>query len=146
MVTAAMKLKDVCSLKEKLWQTGQCIKKLRHYFTNNDLSSQSYGFSSSHVWMWELDHKEVWAPKNWCFWIVVLDKTLGSPLNSKAFPGDSDNKESACNSGDLRLIPGSGRSSAEGNGNPIQNSCLENSMDRGAWWVIVHGVTKSWTN
>ena len=46
-------------------------------------SSQSYGFSSSHVWMWELDHKESWAPKNWCFWTVVLEKTLESPLNCK---------------------------------------------------------------
>ena len=45
------------------------------------LSSQSYGFSSSHVWMWELDYKEGWAPKNWCFWTVVLEKTLESPLN-----------------------------------------------------------------
>jgi len=46
-------------------------------------SSQSYGFSSSHVWMWELDHKESWVPRNWCFWTVVLEKTLESPLNSK---------------------------------------------------------------
>ena len=47
------------------------------------LSSQSYGFSSNHVWMWELDHKEGWASKNWCFWTVVLEKTLESPLDSK---------------------------------------------------------------
>ena len=47
------------------------------------LSSQGYGFSSSHVWMWELDHKESWAPKNWCFWTVVLEKTLESPLDCK---------------------------------------------------------------
>ena len=46
-------------------------------------SSQSYGFSSSHVWMWELNHKESWAPKNWCFWTVVLEKTLESPLDCK---------------------------------------------------------------
>ena len=50
---------------------------------NKDLSSQSYGFSSSHVWMWELYHKESWAPKNWCFWTVVLEKTLESPLDCK---------------------------------------------------------------
>ena len=55
----------------------------RHYFTNQGPSSQSYGFSSSHVWMWELDHKENWAPKNWCFWTVVLGKTLESPLDCK---------------------------------------------------------------
>ena len=55
----------------------------RHYFANKDLSSQGYGFSSSHEWMWELDYKESWAPKNWCFWTVVLEKTLESPLDSK---------------------------------------------------------------
>ena len=52
-------------------------------FTNKGLSSQSYGFSSSHVWMWELDHKESWAQKNWCIWTVVLEKTLESPLDCK---------------------------------------------------------------
>ena len=51
------------------------IKKQRHYFASKGLSNQSYGFSSSQVWMWELDHKESWAPKNWCFWTVVLEKT-----------------------------------------------------------------------
>ena len=61
----------------------QRIKKQRYNFANKGLSSQSYGFSSSHVWMWELDHKESWAPKNWCFWIVVLEKALESPLDSK---------------------------------------------------------------
>ena len=81
VVTAAMKLQDTCSLEEKLWQTRQCIKKQRHYFADKDPSSQSYGFSSSHVWVWELDYKESWAPKNWCFWIVVLEKTLESPLD-----------------------------------------------------------------
>ena len=59
------------------------------------------------------------------------------------FPGGSDDKESACNAGDLGLIPGSGRSPGEGNGNPLQYSCLENPMDRGAWWAIVHGVAES---
>ena len=52
-------------------------------FTDKVLSSQSYGFSSSHVWVWELDYKESWELKNWCFWIVVLEKTLGSPLDCK---------------------------------------------------------------
>ena len=52
-------------------------------FAEKGSYSQSYGFSSSHVWMWELDHKESWMPKNWCFWIVVLEKTLGSPLDFK---------------------------------------------------------------
>ena len=61
----------------------QHIKKQRHYFANKGPSSQSYGFSSCHVWMWNLDHKECWALKNWCFWTVVLVKTLESPLDCK---------------------------------------------------------------
>ena len=61
----------------------QHIKKQRHYFANKGPSSQSYGLSSSHVWMWELDYKESWALKNWCFWPVVLEKTLHSPLDCK---------------------------------------------------------------
>ena len=59
------------------------LKKQRHYFVNKGLSSESCGFSSSHVWMWELDHNESWVPKNWCFWTVVLEKTLESPLDCK---------------------------------------------------------------
>ena len=59
------------------------IKKQRHYFAHQGPSSQSYGFSSSHVWMWELDYKESWALKNWCFWTVVMEKTLESPLPCK---------------------------------------------------------------
>ena len=61
------------------------------------------------------------------------------------FHGDSDGKESACNAGDPGLIPESGRSPREGNGNPLQYSCLENSMNRGAWQATVYGVAKSWT-
>ena len=64
---------------------------------------------------------------------------------SLGFPGGSDGKESACNAGDLGLIPGLGRSPGQGNGNSRQYSCLENSMDRGAWWATIHGVAKSWT-
>ena len=60
-------------------------------------------------------------------------------------PGGSDGKASACNVGDPGSIPGSGRSPGGGNGNPLQYSCLENSMDGGAWWATVHGVAKSWT-
>ena len=59
------------------------IFKSRHYFANKGPSSQRYGFSSSHIWMWELDYKQSWALKNWCFWIVVLEKTLESPLDCK---------------------------------------------------------------
>ena len=64
---------------------------------------------------------------------------------SMGFPGGSEAKVSACNMGDLGSIPGSGRSPGEGNGNPLQYSCLENSIDRETWWATVHGVTKSWT-
>ena len=67
MVTAAMKLKVADSWKESYDQPRQNIKKQRHYFANKGPSSQGYGFSSSHVWMWELDYKESWALKKWCF-------------------------------------------------------------------------------
>ena len=64
-------------------QPRQHIKKQRHYFANKGPSNQSYSFSSSHVWIWELDYKESWTPKNWCFGTVVLEKTLESSLDSK---------------------------------------------------------------
>ena len=64
-------------------QPRQHVKNQKHYFTNKGPSSQGYGFSSSHVWMWELDCEEGWAPKNSCFWTVVLEKTLESPLDCK---------------------------------------------------------------
>ena len=80
----AMKLKDVCSLGKKSYdKPKQCITKQRHHFSNKGLYSQSYGFSSSHVWMWELDHKEAWVLKNWCFQTMMLDKTLESSLDYK---------------------------------------------------------------
>ena len=69
--------------KESYDQPRQHIKKQRHYFVNKSPSSQGYGLSSSHVWMWELDYKESWVLKNWCFWTVVLEKTLESPLDCK---------------------------------------------------------------
>ena len=64
-------------------QPRQHIEKQRHYFVNKGPSSQGYGFSSGRVWMWELNDKESWVPKNWCFWTVVLEKTLESPLDCK---------------------------------------------------------------
>ena len=64
-------------------QPRQHTKKQRHYFANKRPSSQGYGFSSSHVWMWELDYKQSWVPKNWCFWTEVLEKTLEGPLDCK---------------------------------------------------------------
>ena len=68
--------------KKRYDQPREHIKKQRHYFANKGPSSQSYSFSR-HVWMWELDHKESWALKNWCFWTVVLEKTFESPLDCK---------------------------------------------------------------
>ena len=73
----------LASWKESFDKPRQHIKKQRHHFANKDLYSQSYGFSSSQLQIWELDHKEGWALKNWCFQIVVLEKTLESPLDSK---------------------------------------------------------------
>ena len=83
MVIAATKLKDAYSLEEKYEQSRHHIKKQRYYFANKGPSSQGYGFSSGHVWMWELDGEESWALKNWCFWTVVLEKTLESLLDCK---------------------------------------------------------------
>ena len=75
--------KTLAPWKESYDQPRQQIKKQRHYFANKGPSSQSYGFSSGHVWMWELDYKERWARKNQCFWTVVLEKTLESLLDFK---------------------------------------------------------------
>ena len=80
MVTAAIKLKGACLWKKNYDPPRQHIKRHRHYFADKNPSSQNYGFSSSHVWMWELDHKESWVP---CFWTVVLEKTLQSLLDCK---------------------------------------------------------------
>ena len=79
-----LRLEDVNQLFNScLWYTLWYIKKQRHYFVNKGPSSQGYGFSSGQVWMWELDCEESWVPKNWCFWTVVLEKTLKSPLDCK---------------------------------------------------------------
>ena len=84
MVTAAIKLKRLLLLGRKaMINLDSILKKQRHYFADKGPSSESYGFSSSHVWMWELDYKEGWVAKNWCFWSVVLEKTLERPLDSK---------------------------------------------------------------
>ena len=81
---AAMKLTHLLLGRKVMTNPRQHTKKERHYFPDKGPSSfQRYGFSSSHVWTWELDYKESWMPKNWCFWIVVLAKTLESPLDCK---------------------------------------------------------------
>ena len=78
-----MKLKDAYSWKESYDQRRQHIKKQRHYLANKGPSGQSYGFSIAHIWMWELDCEKSWELKNWCFWTMVLKKTLESPLDCK---------------------------------------------------------------
>ena len=90
MVTVAMKLEDDSNfcleeISDSLQKATTKLdsKKQKHQFANKGTYSKSYGFSSSHVWMWELFHKEGWAPKNWCFWTAVLEKTLKSPLDCK---------------------------------------------------------------
>ena len=75
--------KTLTPWKENNDQPRQHIEKQRYYFANKGLSIQGYSFSCSHVWIWELDHKENWAPKNWCFWTLVLEKSLESPLDCK---------------------------------------------------------------
>ena len=83
MVFAAMKLKDTCSWKKSYDKPRQCIKKQGHYFSNKGMYKQNCDFSSSHISIWELDHKEVWTLKNWCFQTALLKKTLKSPLEYK---------------------------------------------------------------
>ena len=82
-MTPSQEIKRFAPWKESYDRPRQCIKKQRYCFANKGLYSQSYGFSSSHVWMWELNYKENWVLKNWFFWTVVLVKTLESPLDYK---------------------------------------------------------------
>jgi len=78
------KIKKMLALLKKSYdKPRQHIKKQSHHFADKGPSSQGYGFPSSHVWMWELDHKEGWTLKNWCFWTVVLEKSFESPLDCK---------------------------------------------------------------
>ena len=135
--------------KKSYEQSRQWIKKQRHYFANKGPSSQSYGFSSSHVWMWELDYKESWAPKNWCFWTVVLEISE-SPLDSK------ETKSVNCKENQLWIFIGRTDAKAEA---PIFGCLMQRPMfgkDRDAgkdwrpnekgwqrmWWLdsIIHSM------
>ena len=100
--------------------------------------SSKSGWGDKRAWTTEGSH--LWQPldRHWLWF-------LSPRLLSLAFPGSSNGKESACNAGDLCSFPGLGRSPGEGNSNPPQNSCLKNPMDRGGWWVTVHGVGKGQT-
>ena len=94
---------------------------------------QRWTFSYHTIQQW---HSWVFTQRSWKF--IVNNEDLG-------LPGGSDNKESPCSAGDPGSMPGSGRSSGEGHGNPLQYSCLENAMGRGAWWAIICGAPKSQT-
>ena len=83
MVTAAMKLRHLLLGRKSMTNLDSILKARDIIFANKGPFSQSYAFSSSHVWMWELDYRESWAPKNWCFWTIVLEKTLESLLDCK---------------------------------------------------------------
>ena len=87
-------IKRCLLLGKKVMTNLDSILKSRHYFVNKGPSSRGYGFSSSHVWMWELDYKESWVPKNWCFWTVVLEKTLWESLRLQGDPTSSSWKRS----------------------------------------------------
>ena len=84
-------IKTLAPWKKSYYKPRKCIQKQRHLFVNKGPYNQSYGFSSSHIQMWELDHKEGWVPKNWCFWTVVLEKALESPLDCKEIKAVSSN-------------------------------------------------------
>ena len=131
-------------------QPRQHIKNQRHYFANKGSSSQGYGFSSGHVWIWELDYKESWALKNWCFWTVVLENTLESPLNCKEIQPIHSKRNKSW------IFIGSTDTEAETpifwppdlknwhHGHEFEQ-LWELVKYREAWIAVVHGVTKSWT-
>ena len=116
-------------------------------FYDNDTSLYTHTYMCvSHIW--KSHHVKIYNVLIIIYTILLTFQFLSYInifLNQEGFPGDSDGKESAYSAGDSGSNPGSGKSPGESNGNPLQYSCLENSMDREAWWATVHGVAKSQT-
>ena len=166
--TAAINSKTLAPWMKIYDKLRQHIKRQRHHFPNKGSYNQSCGFSSSHVWMWELDHKDGWAPKDWCFQIVVLEKTLESPLDCKEikpdnpkgsqpwiFIGRTDAEAPILWPPDAKSWL-TGKDPAAGKGwRQKEKGLITNSVDmslsklwevmenRGVWQAAVHGITES---
>ena len=148
---------------------GTLIKNQRHYFADKCLYSQSYVFSSNHGWLWDSDHKEAWALKSWCFWTVVLEKTLKNPLDCKEikpvnpkgnqpwiFIGRTDAESET----PILWPPDAGKDWGKEEKGQQKMGCLEGIVDsvdmslskfqeilkeKIIWHAAVHEITKSWT-
>ena len=156
---------------DSILKSRDITKETKETFANKCPTSQDYGISSSHVWMWELDHKESWVPKNWCFWTVVLDKTLESPLDFKEirpvnpkgnqswiFIGRSDAEAPILWPPDVKKwLPDAGKDWGQEEKGPTEDEMVgwyhqlsrhefeqthEIMKDKEAWHATVHGMTK----